>query len=235
MPIRGLRLAALIVLGGLVLLGLFLVFLAKPDIDRRAAGDGSPSARFDYYVLVLSWSPTYCANKGASRNDPQCTRAHRRAFVLHGLWPQNIAGWPQNCAAETRSWVPQSVIDGMRDIMPGKNLMIHEYRAHGTCAGLAPEQYFGLARDLYERITIPPHFAGLDRRLVLSPDEIEGEFLKANPWLSPSMVSVTCRRQELLDVRFCFGRDLLPRSCGPNEDHGLCRTPKVGMSPAEGR
>jgi len=30
------------------------------------------------------------------------------------------------------------------------------------------------------------------------------------------MISVTCRQQELLDVRVCFGRDLFPRSCGPN-------------------
>jgi ribonuclease T2 len=52
--------------------------------------------------------------------------------------------------------VPQSVIDDIRDIMPSKNLVIHEYRAHGTCSGLAPDQYFGLARDLYERVGIPP-------------------------------------------------------------------------------
>ena len=40
-----------------------------------------------------------------------------------------------------RPWVPQSVIDDIRDIMPSKNLIIHEYRAHGTCSGLEPAQY----------------------------------------------------------------------------------------------
>jgi len=50
--------------------------------------------------------------------------------------------------------------------------------------------------------------------------------LSANPWLTPSMVSVSCRGQEFLDVRICFGRDLFPTSCGPNEDERLCRHPQ---------
>jgi ribonuclease T2 len=39
-------------------------------------------------------------------------------------------------------------------------MIIHEYRAHGTCAGLEPKQYFSPARDLYDRITIPLHRIG---------------------------------------------------------------------------
>jgi len=46
----------------------------------------------------------------------------------------------------------------MRDIMPSKNLVIHEYRAHGTCSGLAPAEYFAVARELYERVSVPPGF-----------------------------------------------------------------------------
>jgi ribonuclease T2 len=78
---------------------------------------------------------------------------------------------------QQRPWVPRSVIDDMADIMPSKSVIIHAYRTHGTCAGLEPKQYFSLARDLYDR---PPRFTGLDSPLVLSPDEIEGDFLKAN-------------------------------------------------------
>jgi ribonuclease T2 len=231
MPIRGNRLAAFLVVGGLVLLGLLLAHLTGPDLEQPTGGGGQ-SARFDYYVLVLSWSPTYCASQGASRHDAQCTGARPRSFVLHGLWPQNISGWPQDCAAGTRNWVPQPVIDGMRDIMPSKNLIIHEYRAHGTCSGLDPQKFFGLARDLYERVTIPPRFAATTDWPVLSPNEIEGEFLNANPWLRPEMISVTCRGRELLDVRVCFGRDGLPRACGPNEDRSACHIAKVEVPPA---
>jgi ribonuclease T2 len=235
MPLRGVRLAAAIVVGGLLLLGLLLALLAKPDIDRRTTEQGGQSGRFDYYVLVLSWSPTYCANTGAGRNDAQCQGAHRQAFVLHGLWPQNNTGWPQDCAQGARIWVPQSVIDDMRDIMPSKNLMIHEYRTHGTCAGLEPREFFGLAHDLYDRVAIPPRFAAATDRSALSPGEIEEAFLGVNPWLRPNMISVTCRGQELLDVRVCFGRDRLPRACGPNEDRSACHARKVAVPPAKGR
>lgn len=186
MPPRGVRLAAAIVIGGLLLLGLVLALLGKPDVNRRTTEAGGQSARFDYYVLVLSWSPTYCADTGAGRNDAQCLGARRRAFVLHGLWPQNNAGWPQDCASGARIWVPQSVIDDMRDIMPSKNLMIHEYCTHGTCAGLAPREFFGLARDLYDRVAIPPRFAAPADRSALSPDAIEDAFLGANPGSAPT-------------------------------------------------
>jgi ribonuclease T2 len=67
-----------------------------------------------------------------------------------------------------RLWVPQAVIDDMSDIMPSKNLVIHEYRAHGTCSSLQPDRYFGLARDLYERVSIPPRFSGTEGRLDLT-------------------------------------------------------------------
>ena len=52
----------------------------------------------------------------------------------------------------------EQVIDEIRDIMPSKDLVIHEYRTHGTCSGLEPAQYFGLARGLYERVGMPPRF-----------------------------------------------------------------------------
>ena len=131
-----------------------------------------------------------------------------------------------------RPWVPQSVIDDIRDIMPSKNLIIHEYRAHGTCSGLEPAQYFGLARDLYERISIPPRFSGADRGLRLTESEIETEFLKFNAWLKPNMIVVSCRAQNLLDVRICFGRDLFPKPCGPNEERRICRAGAINVPAA---
>jgi ribonuclease T2 len=119
--------------------------------------------------------------------------------------------------------------------MPSKNLIIHEYRTHGTCSGLEPDQYFGLARDLYERVRIPERFSGADGRLTLSQEEIEGEFLKANSWLKPNMIVVSCRGQNLLDVRICFGRDLFPKACGPNEENRVCRLERVTVPAARSR
>ena len=195
---------------------------------------GGEPGRFDYYVLVIGWTPSYCANEGRERHDRECSLDRPHSFTLHGLWPQNTVGWPQDCRTKRRPWVPQSVIDEMREIMPNKKLVIHEYRVHGTCSGLAPDQYFGLARDLYDRVSIPPRFSATDR-LTLSQDEIEGEFLKANPWLKPNMMVVSCRGRNLLDVRICFGRDLFPRPCGQNEENRVCRTNIVTVPAAQGR
>ena len=189
---------------------------------------------FDYYVLVLSWMPSYCRDEGRGRKDGQCEASRPRAFLLHGLWPQYEEGWPEDCPISKRAWVPNRVIGEMRDIMPSKNLMIHEYRVHGTCSGLEPSQYFAVARELFERVGVPDRFLAPDAHRVLSPDDIEREFLAANPWLKAEMISVTCRKQNLIDIRVCFGRDLFPRACGVNEDQKrLCPVPEIGVPPVK--
>src|SRR4029077_8443916 len=45
---------------------------------------------FDYYTLVLSWSPTHCSTTDRGTDDGQCARndGARFGFVLHGLWLQ---------------------------------------------------------------------------------------------------------------------------------------------------
>ena len=48
------------------------------------------------------------------------------------------------------------------------------------------------------------------------------------------MIAVTCRRQNLLDIRVCFGRDLFPRACGSNEDQKrLCPVSKITVPPVK--
>jgi ribonuclease T2 len=166
------------------------------------------------------------------RKDAECDAAKPRAFVLHGLWPQYDKGWPEDCPTEKRPWFPSQVIEKMRDIMPSKGLVIHEYRTHGTCSGLEPAQYFSVARELYRRVSVPVSLLASDSERILSADEIESEFAGADPWLKPEMISVSCRGEDLLDVRFCFGRDLLPRRCGANEDERrLCRANKIAVPP----
>ncbi len=210
-----------------------LCLLLGASTPRAAARD--LAGAFDYYVLVLTWSPSYCRSEGKKRNDAQCSTSKRHAFTLHGLWPQYEKGWPEDCPIGKRPWVPRSVIEDISDIMPSKNLVIHEYRTHGTCSGLEPRQYFSVARELYERIKIPPRFAAPEAAHTLSPDEIERAFLDANAWLAPEMMSVTCRSENLLDVRVCFSRDLFPRPCGANEEQRrLCRADKIGIPPIGG-
>jgi ribonuclease T2 len=205
----------------------FLIALsALLTASAAPAGWRDKPGAFDYYVLVLGWARS-CRNDGRFRHDGECGASKPRAFILHGLWPQYAKGWPEDCPTGKRPWVPSHVIDEMRDLMPSKSLIIHEYRTHGTCSGLEPAQYFGLARELYERVSVRP-----GEELVLSAEEIEREFAAANPWLKPEMFSVSRRGADLLDVRVCFGRDLFPRSCGVDEDQTrLCRASKIEVPP----
>src|SRR3979490_1711090 len=64
--------------------------------DRRQDEPG----QFDFYVLSLSWSPSFCeeaserGNEG--RSQAQCG-GRPFSFVVHGLWPQYEHGFPDYC------------------------------------------------------------------------------------------------------------------------------------------
>ena len=196
-----------------------------------------PAGVFDYYVLSLSWSPTYCADVGDSRRDPQCSHRPPRpyAFVLHGLWPQFERGWPRNCQSPDRGYVPGPVADRMLDIMPSRRLVFHEYRTHGTCSGLGVDGYFDLARQLYEKVKIPRRFVGpIEERMTISPGDLIAEFTAANPRLEPDMLAVQCGGpgNRLKEVRICFDKSGKFRACGRNEDQSrLCSAERMYVPP----
>lgn len=213
------------------------LLMALPGIgEARRHGQqnqgGDEPGQFDYYVVAMSWSPTYCAGAGERGGGEQCNGSRPFAFVLHGLWPQNNRGWPESCNTGERPWVPDSTISGMLDIMPSKKLIIHEYQKHGTCSGLAPDAYFDTARKLYNSIKIPERYKQLDRPLQVSPGEVVKDFTAANPELKPDMIAVSCGDRRLKELRVCFGRDLKLRACGDNENASkLCSTDQVVMPP----
>jgi len=200
----------------------------RPDLARQTGHDRA--GEFDYYLLSLSWSPSYCAGNG---EQGQCAR--RYAFVLHGLWPQFERGWPQDCPSPDHGFVPRPVAERMLDIMPSDRLIFHTYRKHGTCSGLGVDGYFALARRLYERVKVPRRFAELtDERLFLSPGELVGEFLASNPGLKPDMIAVSCAGpgNRLREVRICFDRAGNFRPCGSNESQRrLCSAARMYVPP----
>lgn len=215
----------------------------RPDAYGRDDDRGGRQARehepgvFDYYLLALSWSPTYCADIGEKRRDPQCSPRSGRpyAFVLHGLWPQYERGWPQDCRSPDRGFVPRPVASRMLDIMPSERLVFHEYRKHGTCSGLGVDGYFDLARRLYEKVKIPPRFVGLtDTRTTVSPGELMQDFMAANPKLEPDMIVVQCggAGHRLKEVRICFDKSGDFRACGRNENQSrLCNADRMYVPP----
>jgi len=238
MPIR--RMALLVLAAGL-LTPLSALAQTGPGPGGRAPYDRGQErnvpGRFDYYALVLSWSPTYCASRDRGDRDTQCNRrdGRRFAFVLHGLWPQYERGWPQDCRTRQRPFVPEKLIDSMLDIMPSRRLVIHEYRKHGTCSGLSPEGYYGLSRRLFTSLKIPPRFVMPNDDFSVSPEEVVSAFVEANPELKPDMLGVACGGpgNRMREVRICFTRDGGPTRCGRNEDRTrLCRSPRMHVPPA---
>ncbi len=189
---------------------------------------------FDYYALVLSWSPTHCSTTHGFDDDQQCNRSdgRRYAFILHGLWPQYERGWPQNCRTRRKPFVPRPLIDSMLDIMPSDKLIIHEYRKHGTCSGLDPAGYYALSRQLYESIAIPERYINPYEVLQVSPDEFRSEIAAANPDLEPDMIAVSCDGNRLREIRICFSKDGKPQNCGPNENpRKLCSAREMFLPP----
>jgi ribonuclease T2 len=183
------------------------LFFTSTAMAEDKAGD------FDYYVLSLSWSPTWCAIEGDGRGSPQCDASEDFGWILHGLWPQYHQGWPSFC--NTRFSPPSRGQTGdMADIMGTSGLAWHQWRKHGACSGLSPSDYYALSREAYEQVNRPEVFRKLDRSVTLPASVVEEAFLKANPTWEPDMLTITCKQNRVQEARLCLSRDLTPVPCG---------------------
>jgi ribonuclease T2 len=215
-------------LAAALLFPLCLHFASPATAQER----GAPG-KFDFYVLALSWSPSYCEAEGDRRRDnEQCSRGRPFAFVVHGLWPQYQRGYPRACI-DPAPRIPDRLIDSLLELMPARGLVIHEWREHGTCSGLAADEYFAAVRRARERIAIPERFRRLNAYEMVSPAEVEDAFRAVNPELRSDMIAVTCDDRRLREVRICLSRDLDFHAC-PEVERRACRTPRVVMPPVRG-
>jgi len=200
-----------------------------PTADRPAVALGTG---FDFYVLSLSWSPSYCEAEGGEANRQQCAMGRPYAFVVHGLWPQYERGYPEDCRTDQRD-VPNDTLRTLYDIMPASGLIRHEWRKHGSCSGLSQDDYFKVLRQARERVTIPSEFNRLENYRTIDPDDAERAFLQANRSLPADGIAVTCDRRYLREVRICMNKDLSFRPC-EEVDRNSCRRDKVVMPPVRG-
>lgn len=199
--------------------------------DRRQSEPG----QFDYYVLALSWSPSYCeARQDRARSrapDRQCN-GRPFSFVVHGLWPQYERGFPSYCQVPAPR-LNRGIVNSMLDLMPSPRLIFHEWDQHGTCSGLSPHSYFESVRKARAVVKIPTEYLELARPIVVAPGEVAEAFVKANPGLSRAALSVSCDRQWLTEVRICLTKDFLFRDCSEARRHA-CRIDKARMPAVRG-
>ncbi|WP_373502477.1 ribonuclease T [Aestuariivirga sp.] len=206
------------------------VLLTVPSATAR---EMNKAGVFDYFVLSLSWSPTYCDSEDGADDRQQCSPGKRFAFVVHGLWPQYEQGWPESCAT-SETWVPQSIIDDMLPIMPSKRLIIHEWKKHGTCVGVSMADYFRATKILFQKIRVPARYLSPTQPVMTTPEQLVTDFVKTNVNLNADMISVQCGnardRARLSELRICLDRRGNFSQCGANEDR-QCRAKTLVMPP----
>jgi ribonuclease T2 len=216
----------------LISLAVVVVFAGMASAqDRRQNAPGE----FDFYVLSLSWSPSFCeaaSERGNSgRSQTQCG-GRPFSFVVHGLWPQYERGFPEYCERPAPR-LARNVMNSMLDLMPAPGLIFNEWDKHGTCSGLGERAYFETIRKARATVKIPEEFLQLSEPKTIAPGDIEEAFIKVNPGLSSSAISVTCDSRRLSEVRVCLSKDLQFRSC-EEIDRRACRRDEVLMPPMRG-
>lgn len=209
---------------------------AQRSAEQRPATQGvqgrNEPGNFDFYVLALSWSPSFCEaarERNPERMPQQQCAARPYSFVVHGLWPQHETGFPRDCRVPAPR-LNRGIVESMLDIMPSPRLVFNQWDRHGTCSGLPQQTYFENVRKARELTVIPPQFQDVKSYLSVTPEEVEQAFVAANPGLSRTSIAVTCDQRRLSEVRICMTKDLRFRDCA-DVDRRTCRRDKLVMPP----
>ncbi|HEX3859716.1 MAG TPA: ribonuclease T, partial [Pseudolabrys sp.] len=149
---------------------------AQQDSRQNAPG------QFDFYLLSLSWSPSFCqeaSERSAGRPaDPQCSAARPYAFVVHGLWPQYEQGFPSFCQRPAPR-LDRATVGAMLDLMPSPHLIFHEWDRHGTCSGLSAQAFFDTVRKARSAVKIPDDYLNATNPMTVTPGAVAEAFIKA--------------------------------------------------------
>ncbi len=169
---------------------------------RRNRSSSGQAGVFDYYLLVLSWSPEFCHSKPSAA---ECGK--HQGFIVHGLWPQNNDGsYPSNCRT---TQPPPANYSSVADIMPPE-LVRHEWQQHGTCSGLSGDNYLALIRRAFESINIPGQWKAPQSSFALAPRKLKQQFEQANLHLNDSEMAIQLRGRYLNAVEFCLSKSQNP-------------------------
>lgn len=171
----------------------------------------SKATDFDYWLLSLSWSPQYCANRD---DDPQC-HSRNYGFVVHGLWPQNRRGYPEHCGEGGA--VSHQLISRMLPLMPSPRLIRHEWQTHGTCSGMDMETYFLTIEQVRRDLNIPTAYEQPAHYLHTSVSAIQDAFVQANPGLRAANMTLSCSGRYLKEVRICYDKNYKYTICGSDQ------------------
>jgi len=190
-----------------------ILWLALATTAMAAPRSQGTPGEFDFYVLSLSWSPTFCLTH------PDY------GFVLHGLWPQYArGGWPATCAPQSR--LSREEMDKGAALFPTRSLLTHEWAKHGTCSGLDPLAYLEKTDAALGVVAIPAQLQPFNTPPSLPAREIEALFRESNPRMGNHGLAVICKGKVLSEVRVCLTKDLAFAGC-PRSVKTQCRDGEI--------
>jgi ribonuclease T2 len=150
--------------------------------------------------------PGFCASH---RSDPECGK--HLGFALHGLWPELEGGdYPSDCrqtaltSAQRRQFA---------NVYPDASMLKHEWPKHGTCSGLSPADYFGLALKDEAQVKIPASLRSPQTLKSSNAGQVRQAFVAANPGLTTDGVDVITARGAVTEVDVCLTKGGAFRSC----------------------
>lgn len=184
------------------------------NYDTHLANDKfgqNSTAPVDYYMLSLSWSPSFCESQKQKNNGKipqhlqfQCNQAAKFGWVIHGLWPQNaqansVEDHPRFCQGDLPPVAESTIKKYMAD-SPGASLLQGEWEKHGACAFNTAEDYFAKQKELFGNLNLP----GSE----LSRKELFQWMKKFNPQLKN--VRLNANHNELY---ICYDKKWQPMDC----------------------
>ena len=210
----------------LLLIVFTLTVLAVPP--RRHKSSQQSPGEFDYYVLSLSWAPSFCASHSVD-GSAECKVGSHTTFVLHGLWPQAQSGPPPMECVPARP-VAKSIVDSMVRFYPSRGLVQHEWEKHGTCSNLSSAEYFNRVEQAFTAVKVPTQFSSLNRDQQFDVKQIEQIFASANN-APASSFRISCHAGEMVSVEACLSKDLKYQACSASvrecsTSNVLLRAPK---------
>jgi ribonuclease T2 len=167
------------------------------------------------YTLALSWSPEFCKTRAA---DPahavQCGGANGSfGLVVHGLWPESGANWPQWCEASTA--LTPAEVRGSMCLMPSARLVARQWAKHGSCMVRRPAQYLKVIGILRRGLRLPD-YDRISREEGLTAGRIRSAFADANPgWREEAIGVKLNERGWLEEIRLCYAKTFHPARCTP--------------------
>jgi len=198
-------------------IALWLVLAGMATGAVAAPREQGQAGEFDFYVLSLSWSPTFCLTHPG---DQQCS-GKGYGFVLHGLWPQYTrGGWPASCDPQSR--LSAAELAKGATLFPSPKLLKHEWSKHGTCSGLEASAYLDKTDAALGRVNIPQQLQPFNVPNSLDVQDIETLFRQSNPAMRTHGLAVICKGKVLSEVRVCLSKDLEFAAC-PRSVKSQCR------------